>query len=87
MKRKPTTVAFTYAEMDDMRDKAKGLFLTLVGLTSSPIEAAEIIAMMHLLLWMNYGQADSVDTMLDFYVKSFKENFAEQAELHRQEAN
>lgn len=55
--------------------KAKGLYLTLVGLTNSPAEAVQILGIMHMVLWMNSkSDTATVDMMLKEYVADFKYN-------------
>ena len=79
---------WTEPELQDIMAKANGMFQGLCGLTSSPREAAEIICMMHLMLYMNFGtDYKTVDVMLEQYCTSFKENFAAQAEAHKAVAN
>lgn len=79
---------WTDDEIKDIMQKAIGMFGTLCGITSTPREAVEIISMMHLMLYMNYGTGDlDVDTMLEQYCVCFKKNFSEQAEMHKAQAN
>lgn len=62
--------------------KAKGLYMTLIGLTDTPIEAIQIIKIMHILLWIN-GRSSvcSTDTMLKEYAEDFKENLRINGEI------
>lgn len=79
---------WTGEQFAEINAKAEGLFGTLVGLTETPHEAAEIIAMMHLLLYMNHGDGKTnVDDMLKQYTENFKLNFEAQAVAHRAVAN
>lgn len=80
--------AWTDVELQDIMAKANGLFGTLCSLTSTPREAAEIICMIHLMLYMNYGDGGStIDQMLEAYSKSLKENFEWQKEAHKAVVN
>lgn len=79
---------WTPHELADILAKANGLFGTLCGLTASPREAAEIIQMLHLLLFINHGAGDtSVDDMLEHYRRSFKENYEAQVVEDRKMMN
>lgn len=79
---------WTQEEIQDMGAKAGGLFMTLNGLTATPREAAEIIMMMHLMLWLNYGDGSStVDDMLNDYADGFKKNYEVQVAAAKQGAN
>lgn len=76
------------AEITDILNKANGLYQTIVGLTASPREAAEIICMVHMLLYFNCGSPEfSIDVMLDEYCKNLKINFAAQHEAMEKVAN
>ena len=84
----PKLKEWTAKQLIEIQAKAEGLFGTLVGLTETPREAAEIIAMMHLLLYMNHGDGKTnVDDMLKEYTENFKLNFEAQAVAHRAVAN
>lgn len=63
------------ADLRELNDKACGLYQTLIGLTSTPREAAEIICIMHMLLFLNYGDGAGCEEMLSAYVKNFKTNY------------
>lgn len=79
---------WTAEQLIEIQAKAEGLYSTLVGLTETPREAAEIITMMHLLLYMNHGNGETnIDDMLKQYVEQFKLNFESQAAAHRAVAN
>jgi hypothetical protein len=79
---------WTPEEIADILAKANGLYGTLVGLTSTPREAAEIICMMHMLLYFNCGDAShSVDEMLSEYSANFKTNFEAQSKEMAKVAN
>lgn len=84
MTRKPTSQVkvssqptnWTAEQVQELYDKARGMYLSLTGLTETPREAAEIICMMHLLLYLNYGDVDGdVDKMLGQYTQNFREAF------------
>lgn len=67
---------------NDTVQKAQGLYLTLTGLTSSPHEAAQMILIMHILLWLNCKSGEqAVDTMLTEYVENFKSNLRENGQV------
>lgn len=79
---------WSQTELADIIAKSQGLFLTLTGLTSTPREAAEIICMMHMLLFLNYGDGTTaVDTMLADYVKNFRSNYDLQVAEDRRHMN
>lgn len=62
-----------------MNAKAQGMYLTLTGLTETPREGAEIIMMMHMLLFLNCGDGNSTcEAMLADYTKNFKLNWDHQ---------
>lgn len=69
---------WTQEQLQDFSAKASGMYLTLTGLTETPREAAEIIMMMHLLLFLNCGDGTGCDVMLTDYVKNFKVNWENQ---------
>ena len=67
---------FNQDELADLSAKASGLYQTLVGLTDSPREAATIIEMIHLLLFLNCGDGNTTcDVMLEDYCKNFRVNW------------
>jgi len=72
----------------ELRAMADGLYLTVTGLTDTPLEAVTIITMLHLRLWINCRDSDS-DTkgMLEGYVHNFMENFEANEALHKKELN
>lgn len=79
---------WTDHELADILAKANGLFGAIQGLTSTPREAAEIIQMIHMLLFINHGAADtSVDEMLEHYHRRFKENYEVQVVEDRKMMN
>lgn len=60
----------------ELAEMAKGLYLTIMGLTQGPPEMMGILSMIHLTLFLNHGDPDSsVDAMLEAYCKNFKKNW------------
>lgn len=79
---------WTKEELIEIGAKASGFYGTLQGITSTPREAAEIILMMHMLLWMNHGDGETTcDAMLEDYCKNFKRNYEIQMEWQKGKMN
>jgi hypothetical protein len=74
--------------LSELRSMADGLYLTITGLTDTPIEAVTIITILHLRLWINCRDSDS-DTkgMLEGYAENFLENFEANEALYKKELN
>jgi len=66
----------TPARTAELIEMSKGLYLTVVGLTSGPPEATALITMIHLTLFLNHGDPSfTVDDMLADYNRNFKKNW------------
>lgn len=79
---------WTQEEVRELGLKASSLYSTVVGLTDTPREAAEIICMMHMLLYLNCGDGTStVDDMLSQYVTNFKTNYEAQIAMEKGQMN
>jgi hypothetical protein len=79
---------WTQSELAELLLKANSLYSTIVGLTSTPREAAEIICMIHMLLYLNHGDGDTtVEEMLRVYTKNFRANYNAQVEADRGQMN
>jgi hypothetical protein len=74
--------------LSELRAMADGLYLTVTGLTNTPLEAVTIITMLHLQLWINCRDRDSnTKGMLLDYAENFMENFEANEALHKKEMN
>lgn len=82
------TLPFTPSEVRELYAKASGLYSTIVSLTSTPLEGAEIICMIHLMMYLNNGDGKTnVDDMLAAYCRTFKVNWESQVEMGKGELN
>lgn len=75
----------TTQRIGELLAMANGLYGTIVGLTNEPAEAASLIQMLHLRLWMNCADgAIDVDEMLRIYTAEFKDNLALNEQIEHQ---
>jgi len=62
--------------VQELKQMAAGYYGSICGMTENPYEAATMLVMIHLMLWLNAKQ-EGADTkaMLEEYCRNFMENY------------
>ena len=85
-KDKDPEAAISLERIQYLMATARDFYTAILGASATPYEGLTIVTMLHLDLWLNYGEGDP-EVMLDQYKQNFLDNCKKNQEYHAARLN